>query len=94
MVLIDKRILFGGIALLVAGISIYAILSASTPIGTSGMTDEEKLDFMIKEQTNTDEKTLAGVLMGIGFLLVLISFGARKKKKGGPVKTEKKPEVE
>ena len=30
-------------------------------------------------------------MIGIGFLLILISFGARKKKKGGAKRTEKKP---
>lgn len=88
---LDKRILFGGIAMLAAGFALYAVLSASTPIGHGGMTEEQKLDFMIKEQQNQDAKTLAGMLIGIGFLLILISFGARRKSKGSPVKTEKKP---
>ena len=35
--------------------------------------------------------TVASILFGVGFLLVLISFGARRKKKGGAKKTEKKP---
>jgi hypothetical protein len=34
---------------------------------------------------------LAGILIGIGFLLVLISFGARRKRKDGTKKIEKKP---
>ena len=33
---------------------------------------------------------LSGILVGVGFLLVLISFGARRKK-GSAKKTEKKP---
>ena len=47
----------------------------------------------MEEQQNTDYKTLAGILIGIGFLLILISFGARRKKKGGAKRTEKKPET-
>jgi len=34
--------------------------------------------------------TLAGILFGVGFLLVLISFGARRKNKGNPTKMEEK----
>ena len=30
-------------------------------------------------------------IIGFGFLLVLISFGARRKRKGGAEKIEKKP---
>ena len=44
----------------------------------------------MEEQQNSDYKTLAGILLGIGFLLILISFGARRKKKGGAKRTEKK----
>jgi len=36
---------------------------------------------------------LVGILIGVGFMLVLISFGARRKRKGGPKKVEKKPEI-
>jgi hypothetical protein len=46
---------------------------------------------MVNERENEDFKTLSGILVGIGFLLVLISFGARRKRKGGVKKTEKKP---
>ena len=55
------------------------------------MTAEEQLEFLMEEQQNTDYKTLAGILIGVGFLLILISFGARRKKKGGVKRTEKKP---
>ena len=49
--------------------------------------------FLLDERQNQDYTTLAGILIGIGFLLILISFGARRKKKGGAKKTEKKPET-
>ena len=54
---------------------------------------EEKLDLMLAEQENEDYSTLAGILFGLGFLLVLISFGARRKKGSKPTKNvEKKVE--
>jgi hypothetical protein len=36
---------------------------------------------------------LAGILIGIGFMLILISFGARRRKGEGTKKIEKKPEI-
>lgn len=93
MVLVDKKILAGGISMLVVGIVISLYINSIMPIGTTGMTEEEKLDLLIRQQENQDMNTLAGILIGIGFLLVLISFGARRRKKGGAKKVEKKPEV-
>ncbi|QUC65315.1 hypothetical protein NsoK4_03460 [Nitrosopumilus sp. K4] len=89
--LIDKKILSGGIAMLVVGGVLLVYLNSQVPIGKADMTDEEVLELMIKEQENQDLTTLAGILFGVGFLLVLISFGARRKNKGSAVKQEKKP---
>jgi len=75
------------------GILISLYLNSVIPVGTTGMTDEETLDLLIKQQENQDSNTLAGILIGIGFMLVLISFGARRKRKGGVKKVEKKPEI-
>ena len=91
MVLVDKRILSGGLALLVVGIALSLYLNSVIPVGTSGMTEEEALDLLIKQQENQDLSNLSGILIGVGFLLVLISFGARRKRKGGAKKVEKKP---
>ena len=91
--LVDKKILVGGIILLIVGISISLYLNSIVPVGTTGMTDEETFDLLISQQENQDYNTLAGILIGIGFLLVLISFGARRKRKGGAKKVEKKPET-
>ena len=91
MVLVDKRILFGGIAILVAGIVLSIYLNSVMPVGTAGMPEEEKFDLIVRQQENQDLTNLAGILIGIGFLLVLISFGARRKRKGGQKRIEKKP---
>ena len=91
MVLVDKKILSGGLVMLVVGITISLYLNSVVPIGTSGMSEEETLDLLIKQQENQDMSALAGILMGFGFLLVLISFGARRKRKGGAKIVEKKP---
>lgn len=91
MVLVDKKILSGGIVMLIVGITISLYLNSVIPIGTTGMNEEETRDFLLKQRENQDMNTLAGILIGIGFLLVLISFGARRKRKDGVKKIEKKP---
>ncbi len=75
------------------GISISLYLNSIVPVGTTGMTEEETFDLLIAQQENQDYNTLSGILIGVGFLLVLISFGARRKRKGGAKKVEKKPET-
>jgi preprotein translocase subunit SecG len=89
--LIDKKIFAGGITMLVVGIIIVININATTPVGQSGMTDEEVIDLMTKQQENKDMNNLAGILIGIGFLLILISFGAKRRRKDSPKKEEKKP---
>jgi len=66
--------------MLIVGIVLSVIISASMPAGQVGMTEDEILDLMIAQQETQDYNTMSGILIGIGFLLVLISFGARKRK--------------
>ena len=75
--------------MVVVGIILSIIISASMPVGQTGMTEEEVIDLMMAQQETQDYNTLSGILIGIGFLLVLISFGARRKK-GSTKKVEKK----
>ena len=79
--------------MIIVGIALSALLTDMTPVGREGMTDEEIAEFLLEERENEDYTTLSGILVGVGFLLVLISFGARRKRKGGAKKTEKKPET-
>ena len=89
MVLVDKKILVGGIVMIIAGI-ILTIAVTESPAGQPGMTEEEIIDLMIAEDENQAFEMLSGILIGIGFLLVLISFGARRKK-DSVKRQEKKP---
>ncbi len=91
MVLVDKKILSGGLVMRLVGIVLSLYLSSVMSVGPSEMTEEERLDLLIRQQENQGMNNLSGILMGIGFLLVLVSFGARRKKKGGVKKVEKKP---
>ena len=90
MVLVDKRILVGGLAMIIVGIILVVNISAVMPAGQTGMSEEETIDLLIAQQESQDYNTLSGILIGIGFLLVLISFGARRKKDSAK-KQEKKP---
>ena len=80
-----------GILMIAVGVIITSYLEEATPLGETGMTADEKLDFLMAERENADYKTLSGILIGIGFLLLLIGFGARRKRGSGAKKTEKKP---
>ncbi|MCV0410047.1 hypothetical protein [Nitrosopumilus sp.] len=90
MILVDKKILAGGLAMIIVGVILVVNISATMPAGQAGMTEEEVVDLLIAQQENQDYNTLAGILIGVGFLLVLISFGARRKKDSAKRK-EKKP---
>lgn len=77
--------------MLIVGGVILLYLNSTVPVGQAGMTEDEILELVVKEQENKDMNTLAGILFGVGFMLVLISFGARRKNKGSPKKQEEKP---
>ena len=76
----------------IVGIILTVSISASMPAGQVGMSEEEVFDLMVAQQEIQDYNTLSGILIGIGFLLVLISFGARRRK--GSVKKVEKKSVE
>ena len=78
--------------MVIVGIILTVSISSTMPAGQTGMTEEEIFDLMVAQQETQDYNTLSGILIGIGFLLVLISFGARRRK--GSVKKEEKKPVE
>ena len=82
-----------GIIMIIVGIAILLYLTEISPIGKAGMTEDEKITLQLAELENSDFRTLSGILIGFGFLLVLISFGARRKREGGAKKVEKKPSI-
>ena len=88
--LIDKRMIIVGIIMIIVGTVILLYLTETTPVGKAGMTEDEKINLQLAELENSDYRTLSGILIGFGFLLVLISFGARRKRNGGAKKIEKK----
>ncbi|MDH3341888.1 MAG: hypothetical protein OEL84_11490 [Nitrosopumilus sp.] len=75
--------------MIIVGI-VLTVAIAESPAGQPGMTEEQIIDLMVAEDQNQAYELLSGILIGIGFLLVLISFGARKKKDSAK-RQEKKP---
>ena len=92
MVLVNKKMLVGGMLMIIVGLVLTVSINDAVPVGQAGMTEEEVIDLLVAEQENEDYNTLAGILFGLGFLLVLISFGARKKKGKATKQVEKKAE--
>ena len=73
------------------GTAISWYLTESAPIGKADMTDDEKLELILAERENSDYRLLSGILIGFGFLLILVSFGARRRRSGSVEKIKKKP---
>ena len=82
MVLVDKKILAGGISMVSVGLVLLFYLNSTSPIGQADMTQAQIDELLTKQQENRNYSNLAGMISGVGFLLVLISFGARKRKGG------------
>ncbi len=92
MVLVDKKILTGGASMVSVGLIIIFYLNSSTPVWQEGMTQAQTDELLIKQQENKNYSNLAGMVAGVGFLLVLISFGARRKKGGTkPIEKDEEP---
>ena len=52
--LVDKKILTGGLVMIAIGIVLSVVLNDSVPIGEGGMTEEQKLEFLLEERENSD----------------------------------------
>ena len=92
VVLVDKKILSGGILMMSVGLVLLFNLNSSAPIGRADMTQAQIDDLLTKQQENKNYSNLAGMIAGIGFLLVLISFGARRKRGGAKaIEKDQKP---
>ena len=83
--------LIGGTIMIVVGITISWYLTESVPIGKADMTEDEKLNLILAERENSDYRLLSGILIGFGFLLILVSFGTRRRHSDAAEKIEKRP---
>jgi hypothetical protein len=79
----DKRIFFIGIIMLAVGIILSLYLNANIPVGKPGMTEEETLKLYQDEAIYTSLSTILQIVAGLGFFILLISIGLKRKQKGG-----------
>ena len=88
---LDHKMLAGGFSMIVVGVILVIMINASMPLGQTNMTEEETLDLLLAQQETEDYTTLSGILIAVGFLLAVISFGAKRKRRGGIKKVNDKP---
>ena len=86
MVQIDAKLAIGGAIIIAAGIVLSMHLDSTTPVGMHGMTDDEIEDLLFEQRISDDVGNLVAVLLGVGLLLLLLSFGTKIPKRGGKVK--------
>ncbi len=91
----DKRVFALGIAMLVAGFSVYGYLNENVPAGKTDMTQDEINALNEAEVVNAGLTNIAWMVSGLGFFIALISIGLKRKKKGGEGKpvTQKSTEI-
>ena len=83
----DKRVFALGIAMLVGGFAVYGYLNENVPTGRADMSDEETNALHEAEVINAGLSNIAGLVGGLGFFIVLISIGLKRRKKGGEGKS-------
>jgi len=90
---VDKRIFSLGIALLISGIIIRLYLNSTYPVGRSGMSEQETLLLLQNQATNQALSELFSIIAALGFFILLISFGLKRKKgDAGKIIIQKPPE--
>lgn len=83
----DKRVFALGVAMLVGGFAVYGYLNENVPTGKADMSDEETNALHEAEVINAGLSNIAGLVGGLGFFILLISIGLKRRKKGGEGKT-------
>jgi len=77
------------------GFSVYGYLNENAPTGKADMSQDEIDALNQAEIVNAGLGNIAAMIGGIGFFIVLISIGLKRKKKGGEGKpvTQKPTEM-
>ncbi len=89
----DKRIFSLGIVLLIAGIIVRLYLNSTYPVGKTGMSEEETILLLQNQATNHAMSDLFSIIAALGFFILLISFGLKRKKgDAGKIIIQKPPE--
>ena len=80
---IDARLAIGGTIMIIAGIALSIHLESTTPVGMHGMSNEEIDDLLFEQRISGD---IGKILLGVGLLLLLLSFGTKIPKRGSKSK--------
>ena len=79
----DKRIFSAGIAMLAVGIVASVYLNQTYPVARQGGMSEEDARLLEEAQINYNGlSNLFHIIAAIGFFIMLISFGLKRKKGG------------
>lgn len=91
----DKRVFVLGAIMLATGFSVYGYLNENAPTGKADMSQDEIDALNQAEIVNAGLGNIAAMIGGIGFFIVLISMGLKRRKKGGEGKpvTQKPAEI-
>lgn len=79
----DKRIFALGVAMLAAGLVFWLYFQNNEPVSKSDMTEEETNAYYEQLVINTSLRNISQLIAGLGFFITLISFGLKRRKKGG-----------
>ena len=72
--------------MIIAGIALSIHLESTTPVGMHGMSNEEIDDLLFEQRISGDIGNLVAILLGVGLLLLLLSFGTKIPKRGSKSK--------
>ena len=78
MLAVNLKILCFGIVMMGAGFTIISYLAYVVPPDPPTVTEQEIAELMLDEQQNSHAMVLSSILVGLGFLFVLVSFGTAK----------------
>ena len=87
MVRIDARLAIGGTIMIIAGIALSIHLESTTPVGMHGMSNEEIDDLLFEQRISGDIGNLVAILLGVGLLLLLLSFGTKIPENAVPTRS-------
>ena len=87
----DKRIFSLGVSMFVVGLVVNQVLSTYYPTATAGMSDTEKQTMSQKEAVNSGLMTMSQTVAALGFLILLISVGLKRRKGDGGKTITQKP---
>ena len=92
MIRVNPKFLAAGAAMLMAGFVMVAYLGHVLPAWQTGMSEDEVAELLVDERQNSDMVVLASMIIGVGFLFVLISFGTARGEGRSKARDLKKPQ--